>query len=227
LARVNRESIVSKKYELVKLFNQKDIQIFKKTIFVSQNINFVKSLYELYGDTLYYYHRDNFWLISIKPLKEGYNSQNNIIISNVYKINLDLLNKVDLSNESNSPQGMGWERDNRNNSLTLNGYFSSLLINIEGKKCHKNSKIKLSIDKYYKSQNEPINLNIVINNSKKEIVQIKDNTNNQLILGFNCKVSVNNKIEFNIENPKSLYDLKKGLNRNKKSIILKSLVING
>ena len=227
LARVNRQSIVSKKYELVKLFNQKDIQIFKKTIFVSQNINFVKSLYELYGDTLYYYHRDNFWLISIKPLKEGYNSQNNIIISNVYKINLDLLNKVDLSNENNSPQGMGWERDNRNNNLTLNGYFSSLLINIEGKKCHKNSKIKLSIDKYYKSQNEPINLNIVINNSKKEIVQIKDSTNNELILGFNCKVSVINKIEFNIENPKSLYDLKKGLNRNKKSIILKSLVING
>ena len=227
LARVNRESLVSKKYELVKLFNQKDIQIFKKTIFVSQNINFVKSLYELYGDTLYFYYRDNFWLISIKPVKESYNNQNDIIISNIYKINLDKLNKIDLSNQNNSVQGIGWERNKKNNELTLDGYFSSLLINIEGNKCHSNSEIMFSIDKYYKSQNEPINLNIVINNSKKEIVQIKNSTNNQLTLSFNCKENSNNKIEFNIENPKSLYDLKKGLNRNKRSIILNSLVING
>tara|TARA_B100000787_G_C16184053_1_gene293548 strand:+ start:277 stop:1803 length:1527 start_codon:yes stop_codon:yes gene_type:complete len=227
LARVNRESLVSKKYELVKLFNQKDIQIFKKTIFVSQNINFVKSLYELYGDTLYFYYRDNFWLISIKPVNESYNNQNDIIISNIYKINLDKLNKIDLSNQNNSVQGIGWERNKKNNELTLDGYFSSLLINIEGNKCHSNSEIMFSIDKYYKSQNEPINLNIVINNSKKEIVQIKNSTNNQLTLSFNCKENSNNKIEFNIENPKSLYDLKKGLNRNKRSIILNSLVING
>ena len=226
LARVNRESIVLKKYELVRLFNQKDIQIFKKTIFVSQNINFVKSLYELYGNTLYYYYRDSFWLISIKPLEKDYKNKNNIIISKVYKINLDRLNKIDLSNENNSPEAMGWERNNKINSLILNGYFSSLLLNIEGKKCHKNSKIKFSIDKYYKSQNEPISLNIVINNNKKKMIQIKNTINNELTMNFNCRVNSKNKIEFNIENPKSLYDLKKGLNRNKRSIILNSLVIN-
>ena len=226
LARVNRESIVLKKYELVRLFNQKDIQIFKKTIFVSQNINFVKSLYELYGNTLYYYYRDSFWLISIKPLEKDYKNKNNIIISKVYKINLDRLNKIDLSNENNSPEAMGWERNNKINSLILNGYFSSLLLNIEGKKCHKNSKIKFSIDKYYKSQNEPISLNIVINNNKKKMIQIKNTINNELTMNFNCRENSKNKIEFNIENPKSLYDLKKGLNRNKRSIILNSLVIN-
>ena len=32
---------------------------------------------------------DNFWLISIKPVNESYNNQNDIIISNIYKINLD------------------------------------------------------------------------------------------------------------------------------------------
>jgi hypothetical protein len=227
LARVNRDSIVKKKYELVKLFNQKDTQIFKKTIFISQNINFVKSLYELYGDTLYYYYKDDFWLISIKPFKGTYINKNYIINSNIYKINLDRLNKIDLSNQKNSVQGMGWEINKKNNNLILNGYFSSLLLNIEGSKCHKNSEITFSIDKYFKSQNEPINLNIVINNSKKELTQIKDKLNNQLTLGFNCKVNENNKIEFNIENPKSLFDLKKGLNRDKRSIILNLLKING
>ena len=226
LARVNRESIVLKKYELVRLFNQKDIQIFKNTIFVSQNINFVKSIYELYSNTLYYYYRDAFWLISIKPLEKDYKNKNNIIISKMYKINLDRLNKIDLSNENDSPEAMGWERNNKIKSLILNGYFSSLLLNIEGKKCHKNSKIKFLIDKYYKNQNEPINLNIVINNNKKKMIQIENTINNELIMNFNCKVNSKNKIEFNIENPKSLYDLKKGLNRNKRSIILNSIEIN-
>jgi len=226
LARVNRESIVLKKYELVRLFNQKDIQIFKNTIFVSQNINFVKSIYELYSNTLYYYYRDAFWLISIKPLEKDYKNKNNIIISKMYKINLDRLNKIDLSNENDSPEAMGWERNNKIKSLILNGYFSSLLLNIEGKKCHKNSKIKFLIDKYYKNQNKPINLNIVINKNKKKMIQIKNTINNELIMKFNCKVNSKNKIEFNIENPKSLYDLKKGLNRNKRSIILNSIEIN-
>ena len=58
------------------------------------------------------------------------------------------------------------------------------------------------------------------------MIQIKNTINNELTMNFNCRVNSKNKIEFNIENPKSLYDLKKGLNRNKRSIILNSLVIN-
>ena len=227
LARVNRESIFSKKYELVKLFNQKNLQIFEKTIFVSKNKIFVRSLYELYGDMLHYNYIDNFWLISIKPLKAGHISQSTNMIEKIYRINLDVSNIVNLSNKSISPEGMGWKISNVGNNLFLDGYFSSILLNIEGGKCHKNSIMKLSIDKYYKNQIEPINLDITINQNKKKEFIIRDASNNQLELNFDCKKNSKNKIEFNVENPKSLYDLKKGLNRQKKSIILDSLIIDG
>jgi len=227
LARVNRESIVKTKYDLVKLFNQKDLKIFAKTIFVSQNINFVRSLYELYGETLYYYYVDNIWLISSKPIKKGYKKENINIISDIYKINSDRSNIIDLSNDSISPKGIGWEKNNKTNKLAMDGYFSSILVNIDGNKCNKNSKIKISIDKYYKSKTEPIKLNITINEKRNKVVIIKNVIDNQLILDFDCKINSKNKISFNVENPKSLYDLKKGLNRNKKSIILNSIEIDG
>ena len=227
LARVNRESIVNKKYELVKLFDQKNLKIFDKTIFVSQNKIFVRSLYELYGDILHYYYVDNFWLISIEPLKEGYTSQSTNVIEKIYKINLDVSNIVDLFNEGISSEGIGWKKNNVDKNLILDGYFSSILLKIEGDKCHKNSKIKISVHKYYKNQIEPINIDITINRNKKKEVIIRDAINNQLVMNFDCKINSKNIIEFNVENPKSLYDLKKGLNRQKKSIILDSLVIEG
>ena len=119
------------------------------------------------------------------------------------------------------------KKNNAANNLILDGYFSSILLNIEGEKCHKNSKIKLSINRYYKNQIEPINLDITINENRKKTVVIREATNNQLFLNFDCKINSKNIIEFNVENPKSLYDLKKGLNRQKKSIVLDSLIIEG
>ena len=227
LARVNRESIVNKKYELVELFNQKNLQIFEKTVFVSKNKIFVRNLYQLYGNKLHYHYVDNFWLISAKPLKEGYSSQSANMIAKMHVINLDISNKVDLLNESISPEGMGWKKNNASKNLILDGYFSSILLKIEGDKCHKKSKINFSINKYYKNQIEPIKIDITINKNKKETVILKHATNNQLILNFDCKINSKNIIEFNVENPKSLYDLKKGLNRQKKSIVLDSLIIEG
>ena len=227
LARVNRESIVNKKYELVELFNQKNLQIFEKTVFVSKNKIFVRNLYQLYGNKLHYHYVDNFWLISAKPLKEGYSSQSANMIAKMHVINLDISNKVDLLNESISPEGMGWKKNNAAKNLILDGYFSSILLKIEGDKCHKKSKINFSINKYYKNQIEPIKIDITINKNKKETVILKHATNNQLLLNFDCKINSKNIIEFNVENPKSLYDLKKGLNRQKKSIVLDSLIIEG
>jgi len=149
------------------------------------------------------------------------------VIEKIYKINLDVSNIVDLFNEGISSEGIGWKKNNVDKNLILDGYFSSILLKIEGDKCHKNSKIKISVDKYYKNEIEPINLDITINRNKKKEVVIRDATSNQLILNFDCKINSKNIIEFNVENPKSLYDLKKGLNRQKKSIILDSLVIEG
>ena len=53
------------------------------------------------------------------------------------------------------------------------------------------------------------------------------NTNNlkSLILDLDCNASNIYNFTFEIDNPISLYDLNQGLNREKKSIILKSISI--
>ena len=52
LARVNREALVSERYKLIKVFNQKEKKIFEENIFVSDNVNFVRNLNYLYKKSL-------------------------------------------------------------------------------------------------------------------------------------------------------------------------------
>jgi len=46
---------------------------------------------------------------------------------------------------------------------------------------------------------------------------------NDIIYNFECVPDKKYYINFNVENPVSLYDLKKGLNREKRSVILNSI----
>ena len=70
LARVNRKVITDKKYELIKLFNEKNLDIFDDTLFVSDNVNVIKYLQHIYKDQLYYYNVDNLWIISKKIINK-------------------------------------------------------------------------------------------------------------------------------------------------------------
>ena len=69
LARVNRELLVQEKYNLIESFNKKNLNIFNKTIFISDNNNYVRNLYYLYGESLNYYYADDLWLISSTEIK--------------------------------------------------------------------------------------------------------------------------------------------------------------
>ena len=227
LARVNRESIILKKYELINLFNQKNFEVFKKTIFISDNINIVRNLYYLYKNELYYYYKDNLWIISAVSIDKIYINESIEKLLDTYEINLAKTNTVNLTKGEILPIGMGWLQDIEKNNLVIDGYFASILLKIQGMKCHKNSKIIIKLDKYFKKYNESINLNLVINEGYKQKININNDFNNEISLNFDCKVNEINKIDFIVDQPKSLFDLKKGLNRTKKSIILKSLVING
>ena len=227
LARVNRESIILKKYELINLFNQKNFEVFKKTIFISDNINIVRNLYYLYKNELYYYYKDNLWIISAVSIDKIYINESIEKLLDPYEINLAKTNTVNLTKGEISPIGMGWLQDIEKNNLVIDGYFASILLKIQGVKCHKNSKIIIKLDKYFKKYNELINLNLVINEGHKQKININNDFDNEVSLKFDCKVNEINKIDFIVDQPKSLFDLKKGLNRTKKSIILKSLVING
>tara|TARA_A100001011_G_scaffold74338_1_gene76396 strand:- start:6076 stop:8193 length:2118 start_codon:yes stop_codon:yes gene_type:complete len=225
LARVNRDTLINKKYELVNLFNDKDINIFKKSLFISDNINYVRNLYYLYGNKIHYYYEDNLWLISLLPLQDNkIKDDNKEVLSKFYQLQIDKNSFLNLKDTFNSPIGFGWQQIDNSNKIILDGYSASILFSVNGQKCNKNSKIKFILEKYYKDDFKSFNLKTYIDNKKSKDILITKNIN-EIIYNFECTPDKGHYINLNIENPVSLYDLKKGLNREKRSVILTSIEI--
>ena len=120
---------------------------------------------------------------------------------------------------------MGWINNKESNDLTLDGFFASIFFKANGENCKDDSKIKLKIKMFYKQFSKSLNLRININKKSSKNFLLKGNFENEVVLNFNCIVNEVNEINFIIDYPQSLYDLKKGLNREKRSIILKSFEI--
>jgi hypothetical protein len=221
LARVNRQKVVDMKYKIINLLYNKDLNIFYKTIFVSDNINAVRHVFHTYQDKLYYYFRNDLWIITQKKI--DYNEvDSSKVLRNVYTHNFDNKNLFIFNNSEMA--GIGWDFKNVLNGLILDGYNSSLFLKIYGKNCSNDSLLKIRVDKYYSQNSNPINLDISINKQFKQKILI-DKKENNLLIRFNCIIGEKNSIFFQVENPMSLFDKKVGLNRNKRSIILKDLSI--
>ena len=98
-----------------------------------------------------------------------------------------------------------------------------MLFEVKGKNCKTDSLIELNIEKYYKNLLLPLELTLILNRNQKEDIVL--NNNKEFVFKFNCKLNEINTIDINVQNPKSLFDLKRGLNRVKKSIVLNSITI--
>jgi hypothetical protein len=222
LARVNRQIITNKKYELIKLLNEKNLDIFEDTLFVSDNINVVRYLRYIYKDKLYYYNVDNLWIITKKIINQNI-PKDSKILKEEYLLNS---NKNEILNFKNkdSITGLGWDTKKNTNGLILDGFESSILLKIIGKQCTSKSNLNLKIDKYYPNINDPIKIKFFVNKEEKKDLII-DKKNKNLSLIFNCISGELNNLLFIVDEPKSLFDLKTGLNRNKRSIILKSISV--
>jgi len=223
LARVNRESIEKEKYNLIKFFNEKNLDIFDKTIFVSDNENYVRNLRYLYGESLNYYYTDKLWLISSDDIKKKEASKKKKI-AKYAMINLDKKNSINFSSEHLQIAGLGWNNSDHKSGNIMEGYLSTILFKIRGKNCQTKSLIKLDIEKFYKNL-LPIELTLILNKNQKEEI-ILNNNNQEFLFKFNCKLDSINTIDINVKNPKSLFDLKRSLSRVKRSIILNSITIS-
>ena len=140
-----------------------------------------------------------------------------------HKIDLDKGSLINFRNEDNNVTGFGWNNSDIKLGISMEGYFSTILFEAKGKNCKTDSLIKLNIEKYYKNLSFPVELTLILNRNQKEDI-ILDN-NKELVFKFNCKLNDINTIDINVKKPKSLFDLKKGLNRVKKSIVLNSITI--
>ena len=221
LARANRQKIIDMKYKIVNLLDIGDLDLFHKTVFISDNINAVRHVFHIYQNKLNYYFRDDLWIITKKKINynEVDNSNN---LNDVYTHNFENNNSVNFNNFKIA--GIGWDRKNLSDGLILEGYKSSLFLKIYGKNCSEESLLKIKINQYYSQNPYPINLKVFIN--KQFIKQILiDKKENDLLFKFNCLNGKKNSFYFHVENPISLFDKKNSLNRVKRSIILKNLSI--
>ena len=68
LARINRQEIVNKEYEIIEQLNNTSLDMFNETLFVSDNYNFVRNVNYLFKDKLSYYKIDKLWLVANRKI---------------------------------------------------------------------------------------------------------------------------------------------------------------
>jgi hypothetical protein len=227
LGRVNRKAIPFKKYELINIFNKKNLEIFDRKLFISDDINVVQNIYSLYENKLYYYFRDDLWLISNQIINNQKSKVDLILLSNHYEFDLKEKNEINVKNIKNFLGGMGWSKELDSEGLVADGYYSTIIFKATKNKCIKSGIINLTIERYFPHYKKPIKINLFLNKVKQKTILLNDDLHNEINLSFNCFLTDNFIIDFEIENPVSLYDLRKGLNRYKRSIIIKSISISG
>ena len=220
LARVNREKTTFAKYDLIKDFNNRNLSVFNKKIFLTKNKNIASYLKHLFQNEIYIYFQDKIWIISNEKIGEY--PQYDLTLETLANLNEKNNFLINFDHASHIPS-IGWETQNQIQGLISYGYNSSLFLKIKGISCEKKNQIKFDIEKYYKDTENNIKFSIISEN--KKIKSYNSNEFKNLVLEINCNASNVYNFIFEIDNPTSLYDQKKGLNREKKSIILKSVSI--
>ena len=107
----------------------------------------------------------------------------------------------------------------------MNGYKSTLLLNFDRKNCEKNKKLVFRFQKYFDQVRDPIILKVLLNDILYENISITNNLDYEINLSKICKNNNLHKIDLIADNPKSLFDLRIGLNRKKRSVILNEIEI--
>ena len=217
LARINRQEIVNKEYEIIEQLNNKSLDMFNETLFVSDNYNFVRNVNYLFKDKLSYYKIDKLWLVANRKIYnlEEFNYNDKFQFYNIQSKNN---NKQELNNFL----GFGWERDN-SNQIIMNGYKSSLLFDFNKKNCENKKKLILKFKKYFAQVRDPVVLKVSFNEIYYENITIINNLDYKVDISSICKKDNKLKIDLIAIDPKSLFDLRNGLNRKKRSIILNEI----
>ncbi len=217
LARINRQEIVNKEYEIIEQLSNKSLDMFNETLFVSDNYNFVRNVNYLFKDKLSYYKIDKLWLVANRKIYnlEEFNYNDKFQFYNIQSKNN---NKQELNNFL----GFGWERDN-SNQIIMNGYKSSLLFDFNKKNCENKKKLILKFKKYFAQVRDPVVLKVSLNEIYYENITIINNLDYKVDISSICKKDNKLKIDLIAIDPKSLFDLRNGLNRKKRSIILNEI----
>tara|TARA_B100000989_G_scaffold91533_1_gene66198 strand:- start:342 stop:2435 length:2094 start_codon:yes stop_codon:yes gene_type:complete len=219
LARVDRQEIVHKGYKIIELLNKKSLDLFNYSIFVSDDYNFVRNVYYLFKNKLNYYKINGLWFVS--------NEQISILENLEYDSKFELYNIQSSNNKKLKLKnflGFGWETDS-NNQTFMNGFKSTLLFNLNTDNCENNKELTLRFKKYFGQTSNPVTLKVLLNEIPHKNIKITNNFDYKINIFEICEKNYELKIDLIVDNPISLFDLKTGLNRKKRSIILNEIEI--
>ena len=220
LARVNRAKVTNARYDLVNHFKKKNLNIFNRTMFLSDNHNYVLYLKYLFQNKLFFYYVDDIWVITNEKI-------NNLIKDDSKLLNNPKIllkdNQINFQNNDKIPL-IGWTKKENYKELIASGYFSGLVLNLNTIKCSDKTRVKFNLKNFYKDLDNEIYFNVLESNSNS-VASFSNKKLDNVIIQINCEKNKIFNFIFEIENPLSEFDLKKGLNREKKSLILQSISI--
>ena len=225
LARINRQTLETVRENQIKKFNSKNLEIFKNTLYVTKNESLVKNLKIIYKEALNIYFMDNIWLVS--------NSDNAVLRKYSYKDQLIDFFKINENNEifenfdknKNNPFGFGWEFDEKKGKFTSVGSTSTLIFQLDDNLCKKNVNLLFYFNKYFKNQDNLKKIRVILNNQKEKNVFLNDEPYFKVELFKNCSENNIVKLDFYYNDPISIFELRSGLNRKKRAIIINSIQI--
>ena len=141
LARVNIKKTTFAKYNLIENFNNKNLSVFDKKIFLTENKNIAIYLKHLFQNKIYVYFQDKIWIISNEKIGEY--PQYDLTLETLANLNKKKDVLINFNYNSQIPS-IGWEAQNE--GFTSYGYTSSLFLKIKGVSCKKENKIKFNIE---------------------------------------------------------------------------------
>ena len=100
-----------------------------------------------------------------------------------------------------------------------------MIFELQKELCNNNLEILFDFRKYFEELDDLIILDIKLNDIYYDKLEIVNNFKYSINIYKECKQSPYLKIDFFVHNPSSLYDLKKGLNRKKRSFIINKIVL--
>lgn len=225
LARVNRQSLEDIRQNHINKFNARDLEIFNNRVYVTKNISLVKNLKVLYGNKLKVYYLDNIWLISNQEINNlsKYDYQNTLL--EYFKLSQNKKIFKYSKEEKNNPFGFGWEYDEEKKKFVSVGYISTLIFELDNGFCNKNINISFNIDQYFKNYYNLGKIKIVLNDNINKSISFEDKSQLNIKFLNNCIENNLLKVDFYYTSPISKYEIRSGLNRKKRAIILNSVHI--
>lgn len=226
LARINRQTLETVRENLIKKFNSNDLEIFNKTVYVTKNVSLVKNLKIIYKDKLNIYFMDNIWLISTSNYEALSKNIFTDRLINYFKIDESKKVYKNFDNNKNNPFGFGWEFDKKNKRFASIGPTSTLIFQLDNNLCKKKINLLFNFDRYFQNQNNLKKIKVILNNDIEKNIFLDNKEYFNIKLLENCSVNNTVKLDFNYDNPISKFELRSGLNRKKRAIIINSIQVN-